>query len=189
MPLRTVVLDANVLVMAALRDTLLRAADAALYRLAWSEDILAEVERTLVDKGMTTKLQARLLLDVMRAAFPDAAVTGYRARLSHMTNDPKDRHVLAAAVTAGAPVIVTANLKHFRAEALAPYAITAQSPDDFLCDLSASSPERLGQIIRAQARDLVRPPLSVPALLSLLARQQAPQFAARFSAYMMPGEE
>jgi len=188
MPLRTVVLDANVVVMAALRDTLLRAADADLYRPVWSEDILAEVERTLVAKGMTTDTHARLLLDVMGAAFPDVAVTGYRARLPHMTNDPKDRHVLAAAVAAGAQVIVTTNLKHFRAEALAPYAISAQSPDDFLCDLYERSPEGLGQIIRAQARDLVRPPVSVPELLSLLALQQAPQFAARLRASLLGGE-
>ena len=33
----------------------------------------------------------------MNRAFPDAAVTGYEAMISDIANDPKDRHVLAAA--------------------------------------------------------------------------------------------
>lgn len=41
-------LDASVLVPAALRDTLLRAAASYLYRLLWSSEILAEVERALL---------------------------------------------------------------------------------------------------------------------------------------------
>jgi predicted nucleic acid-binding protein len=36
-----------------------------------------------------------------------------------MTNHPGDRHVLAAAVTAKADIIVTSNLKHFKPKDLA----------------------------------------------------------------------
>lgn len=43
-----VVIDACVLVQAPVRDTLLRAAALGLYRPLWSEETLAEVERTLV---------------------------------------------------------------------------------------------------------------------------------------------
>jgi hypothetical protein len=57
----------------------------------------------------------------MCETFPDAMVTGYEALVPAMTNDPKDRHVLAAAVRADAAVIVTANLKDFPASALDPY--------------------------------------------------------------------
>lgn len=34
----------------------------------------------------------------MAGAFPESLVTGYAALLYAMANDPKDRHVLAAAV-------------------------------------------------------------------------------------------
>jgi len=35
-----------------------------------------------------------------------------------MANDPKDRHVLAAAVHGEVPIIVTFNLRHFKREHL-----------------------------------------------------------------------
>jgi predicted nucleic acid-binding protein len=37
-----------------------------------------------------------------------------------MTNDPKDRHVLATAVATNAQAIVTLNLKHFSSDACIP---------------------------------------------------------------------
>ena len=43
------VLDANVLLKAGPRDTLLRAAEVGLYRPYWSETILDEVQRNLTD--------------------------------------------------------------------------------------------------------------------------------------------
>jgi hypothetical protein len=49
-----------------------------------------------------------------------------------LTNEAKDRHVLAAAIRSSAQTIVTFNLKHFPAEALRQYDIEAMHPDDFL---------------------------------------------------------
>ena len=46
-PPAAVVLDANVLIPNALRDTLLRAAEAGWYDAYWSDETLAEVERNL----------------------------------------------------------------------------------------------------------------------------------------------
>lgn len=48
--------------------------------------------------------------------------------------DPDDRHVLAAAITTSAQVIVTENLKDFPGEALAPFDIDAISADEFISD-------------------------------------------------------
>lgn len=49
-----------------------------------------------------------------------------------MRNDPKDRHVLAAAVAGHAEHIVTENLKDFPDEATAPYNVRTIPPDTFL---------------------------------------------------------
>lgn len=52
-----------------------------------------------------------------------------------MTNDLKDRHVLAAAVAAGAPFIATVNLKDFRREDTGRHGVEALSPDALLVRL------------------------------------------------------
>ncbi|ARA94244.1 hypothetical protein AWN76_014485 [Rhodothermaceae bacterium RA] len=52
-----------------------------------------------------------------------------------MTNDPKDRHVLAAAVHARVNVILTFNLKDFPREDLQPWNIEAKHPDDYVLTL------------------------------------------------------
>lgn len=103
---RRVVLDANVLVPNALRDTLLRAAEADLYAVRWSATTLDEVERTLLARILVAHPdraeRVRHLLVAMRAAFPLATVAEDTAVIAQLANDPKDRHVLAAAVQTGA---------------------------------------------------------------------------------------
>lgn len=128
-----VVLDACVLVSAALRDTLLRLAETPrLYVPKWSADILEETTRTLQNKFAKTDAQTAHLTEQIKAAFPESLVTGYKDLEISLTNETKDRHVLAAAIRCGAQVIVTFNLKHFPREALKLYAIEALHPDEFL---------------------------------------------------------
>src|SRR3712207_8129518 len=55
--------------------------------------------------GMVTPQQAQRLVDTLLARFPRALTTGYELLIPGMTNHPKDRHVLAAAVRAHAQVI------------------------------------------------------------------------------------
>src|SRR5689334_20200630 len=171
-----VVLDANVLFPIALCDTLLRAAHAALYRPHWTRTILDEVERNLVAHERTTAPLARRRRQAMETAFPRALVTGHEDLIPTMTNDPKDRHVLAAAVRVGAQVIVTENRRDFPSAALAPYEIAAQSADTFLQYLHDMEPVVMEQVIRRQAADLRRPPQSVEQVLARLHRH-VPGFA------------
>ena len=172
-----VVVDSCVLIKASVRDTLIRAYGADLYRLHWSDDILAEVIRNLVENNLTTRAGAERLETVFRTVLEDAQVTGYTSLISSMTNHPKDRHVLAAAVAAGAQVIVTDNLKDFQADALEPFDIEAQSPDSFLADLFDLDSDAMVRIIREQSQATLRPHLSVNAILEHLARDGAPGFA------------
>lgn len=108
-----VVLDACVIFPASLRDTLFRAADAGLYRLHLTDNILEEVRRNLVKQRGISEDKAQQLVNVIKGYFPEAFVTGYTLLITSMPNDEKDRHVLAAAVVSNSQVIVTQNLKDF----------------------------------------------------------------------------
>lgn len=162
-----VVLDANVLYPFSLRDTLLRAAAAGLYQLYWSDEILDETCRNLVADARMTDDRATRLRTAMNEAFPEALVTDYSKLIPAMPNDAKDRHVAAAAVKAGAQVIVTANLRDF---AQLPNGIEAKSADDFLCDLFDLNPALFLDLLREQAAALKNPPVAFEELLKSLER-------------------
>jgi predicted nucleic acid-binding protein len=168
-----VVLDGNVLFPFSLRDTLLRAAAAGLFQLYWSEEILDETMRKLVGTGTITDEQAARLRAAMTRAFPESMVVGYESLVDVMPNEPKDRHVAAAAVKAGAQVIVTNNLKDFRT---LPDGIEAQSADEFLCNLFDLVPDQMVDLVREQAAALKNPPRSFGELLGGLAKT-VPEFA------------
>jgi predicted nucleic acid-binding protein len=146
------VIDACVLVNAALRDTLLRLAEPPhLFLPRWSNDIMAETKRTMEDRLGCTAEQTEHLASELRLHFEDAWVDGYEPLIAAMGNHPKDRHVLAAAVKTGAQTIVTFNLKDFQKEALAPWDVQAQSPDAFLIDQYHLDPKLVVAKLRQQA--------------------------------------
>ncbi len=160
-----VVVDANVLFPLTLRDTVLRAAAHDFFQLRWTKDILDEMERNLAKTGTTTAEKAAKLRAQMERFFPEAMVAGYETLIPVMQNDVKDRHVVAAAVKAGAQVVMTSNLKDFRP---LPDGIEAQSPDEFLCNLFDLDPDGFVEMLREQAGDLQRPPVTFEALLDRL---------------------
>ena len=162
-----VLLDANVLFPFSLRDTLLRAAAAGFYQVRWSSQILDEMTRNLVSTGKMPEEKANRLRAIMAREFPEAEVTGYEPLIAAMKNHQKDRHVAAAAVTAGAQVIATSNLKDF---VELPEGVEAQSPDVFLCNLLDLDPDSFVELLREQAEDLVNPPMTFDELLGRLAR-------------------
>ncbi len=166
-----------------LRDMLLRTAAAGFYQLRWSEEILEEMTRNLVRSGTMKAVKSSRLRTIMERAFPDAAVADYASLVPAMRNDEKDRHVAAAAVKAGAQVIVTSNLQDFRD---LPNGIEAQSPDEFLSNLLDLHPAGLIGVLREQAADLVNPPMSFEELLDRLARV-VPEFVAAVRDHLPDG--
>jgi predicted nucleic acid-binding protein len=169
-----VVLDANVLFPFSVRDTLLRAAAAGMFQVHWSEEILEEATRNLIRTGRMNDDQSAHLMAAMRNAFPEAVVAGYEDLVPAMPNHVKDRHVVAVAVKVGAQVIVTSNLRDFKA---LPTGIEAQSPDDFLLDLLDLAQEEVLALLDRQAAALKRPPITLDELLAGLAKN-VPRFAA-----------
>ncbi len=151
MPYPQVVLDANVLARALVRDIFLDGGLARLFRVRWTDAILTETRRTYVTKIGLSEADADALLTEMGEVFPRARITGYEERAVAMTNDPKDRHVAAAAAQVGADII-TYNLRHFQRAHLAPIGIRAIHPDVYLTALYPKHPNALADIARQQAR-------------------------------------
>jgi predicted nucleic acid-binding protein len=169
-----VVVDACALMPVSLCDTLMRAAAAGYFQVCWSEEILEEARRNLVGKLGLTEEQAAYRCKAMRKHFPESMVTGYEPYVDAMENDPKDRHVAAAALKAGAQVIVTSNMRDFKK---LPEGIEAQTPDEFLCNLFGLRPGGMVALVKAQAAALKRPPMTFEQVLGGLATV-VPEFAA-----------
>jgi predicted nucleic acid-binding protein len=148
------VLDACVLVNAALRDTLLRIGEPPpLYLPRWSKTIMDQMTRTLEGKlGLSSEQTARLVGE-LSTHFADCWIDGYEELIPAMTNDLKDRHVLAAAVRAKAPIIVTFNIKHFTAQSLAPWKVKALTPDAFLVEQLTRHRSLVVKKLHSQAAD------------------------------------
>ena len=128
-----VILDACVLIPMPLADTLLRMAEAPrLYLPKWSQSIMDEVTRNLTAKlGMAPEKARRREVELGRH-FSEAWVQGFEPIIDVMTNDPGDRHVLAAAVRSHSDLIVTYNRRHFPAVSLRPWEVDVQGPSTFL---------------------------------------------------------
>ena len=131
-----VVLDACVLANFSLCDTLLRLAEPPrLFEPKWSDEIIRETVRTLEFKLSWPSVLTAHLEAELRAHFSEAWIGEYESLIPRMRNDEKDRHVLAAAVHGGAPLIITFNLRHFRPEHVSPWNIVALHPQAFLIEM------------------------------------------------------
>lgn len=179
----TALLDACVLVPICLCDTLLRLAeDPAIYRPLWSDEILQEVGDALEKKIKLTPEQRARRIDAMTAAFPEAAVTPAEGLADSLDGipDPGDRHVLAAAISGHAHVIVTNNLKDFPPEYLARFDILCHSADDFLIHQFHLNPSLILEKLDSQAVNIHRKSAELLATL----RQVAPKFVGLVESFL-----
>jgi predicted nucleic acid-binding protein len=179
----TALLDACVLVPMCLCDTLLRLAeDPALYRPIWSSQILQEVGDALEGKLKMTPEQRHYRLTQMSTAFPESEIQIPAAFPESLTGIPdvNDRHVLAAAITGHAHVIVTSNVKHFPEEYLAEFDILRHTPDDFLIHQFHLNPYQILEKLNAQAIAIRRQRGDI---LSALKRV-APKFVGLIEAFL-----
>jgi len=164
-------LDANVLYPAPLRDLLLQLSFVGLFQARWTALINDEWKRNLLAKRPDLADRIDRTQAVMARAIPDALVTGFESLIPDLSlPDPDDRHVLAAAITTEADVIVTFNLKDFPATALAAYGIEALHPDAFLQSFIAESPRPVLTSVADCLSRLTQPPVAKAEYLQLLRR-------------------
>jgi len=91
-----------------------------------------EMTRNLIARWGMAPEKARRREGELRRHFPEAWVEGFEPIIDVMTNDPGDRHVLAAAVRSHSELIVTYNRRHLPAASLQVWEIDVQGPSTFL---------------------------------------------------------
>jgi predicted nucleic acid-binding protein len=156
-----------------------------LFRARWSNTIHEEWMRNLLaNRPDLKRAQLERTRDLMNLHIQDCLVEGYELLIPGLSlPDPDDRHVLAAAVRAGADVIVTYNLRDFPVELLAPFEIEAQHPDDFVLHLLNQASETVCAAVKRQRATLKNPPKSVEEFLDILTQQSLLQTAARLRTF------
>ncbi len=175
----TAVLDACVLYPAPLRDLLLSLAQTELFHARWTDAIHDEWTRSVIGQRPDLKEKVDRTRALMNAAVPDCLITGYEPLVKALTlPDESDRHVLAAAIVGRASVIVTYNLRDFPTEALKPFGIHAEHPDQFVSNLfDLSAPIVTAQVKQIRAR-LKNPPRTVDELFVTYLQAGLPEFVA-----------
>jgi predicted nucleic acid-binding protein len=132
----TALFDANALFSPLVVDLALSLATADVFRPKWSIQIHEEwVHAVLRRKPQLSEERLRRRSVAMNEAFPDAMVLLSDGQVKAFTNllpDPKDGHVLAAAVVGRANVVVTDNAKDFPKSVIAQFELESQSTDHFL---------------------------------------------------------
>ncbi|HKI31648.1 MAG TPA: PIN domain-containing protein [Gemmataceae bacterium] len=180
----TALCDACVLYPAPLRDLLMFLAVRGLFRARWSDTIHEEWMRSVLGNRPDLKREQLERTHVlMNTHARDSLVTGFEGLIDSLSlPDPDDQHVLAAAIQAGAEVIVTFNLADFPPGALASHGIEAIHPDLFLSRLIEAAPDEFCAAAKLQRANLKNPPKSVAEFLGTLEACRLPRTVAQLRA-------
>lgn len=169
----TVLYDSNVLYPNALRDLLVRLARHGIVQAKWTEQILDEVDNALARNGIGTPETNAERRSRMNTAVRDCLVTGHESLIEGLKlPDVDDRHVLAAAIKAGAQVIVTDNSKHFPPDYLAEWGIERKTADDFVMDLIDLDDRVVYSCVMEIVDSRTRRPVTLDDMLNELERSQ-----------------
>lgn len=182
--------DANVLYPAELRNFLMHLALTGIFGARWSPDVHEEWIRNLLsNRPDLTREKLERTRQLMDKAAPDALVTGYERRIAGLTlPDPNDRHVLAAAIQAGASVIVTCNLADFPSHILEAFDIEAQHPDEFILHLLDIAPSLVIEAAENHRKSLKNPPKTKEEYFAGLELQGLVRTAAGLREFFADGE-
>lgn len=139
MTISVVLADANILFSRTLRDYILYLADAGAIEIHWSQQILDEMSRNLrarlgLDHLATERLEG-LMNDFIQYALIEIDPADV-ATAEAVEMDAKDRHVLAAALSADADILLTENSKHFPRDWMTEHGIELLSAGDLLVRLA-----------------------------------------------------
>lgn len=175
-------MDTNVLFPFSVMDLLLALSEDSVHTVVWTDALLDEWERVIVDQHRRTPETAAAVIGAIRSFFADSKVelADYQHLIDEMPGpDADDHHHSAAAITGGATVLLTHNRIDFPAKPLARRGLRVTDPDTYLCELADDLPDEVAATIGRLAREKQRPPKSAAELLDDLAHAGVTRFAAK----------
>jgi len=121
----------------------------------------------------------------MNVALPEATVTGCEKHMPTVElPDPYDQHVVAAAMEAGASMIVRWNLRDFPVRELRKHGLACQSPDAFLVGLHEQAPDMLTAALANARHNLSQSRISASGFIDILRDQRLTKLAARMEKHV-----
>lgn len=178
--------DANILISRTLRDYFVYAASVGALQIHWSDSILDETTRNLIAKYDFPTEDAAVLVALLGQFLPDALIETTKrdlAAVEKVEMSPNDRHVLAAALSAQADLLLTDNVRHFPKSWMAKRGIELIDSATLLTRIAREQPDKL----RAAHRLTVdRSPKAEEAILATLERAIGAEAAAVVRAVVVP---
>ena len=176
------VLDADIVFSRVMHELMGRVAKGLeLLDLVWSEELLAEMRRSLVEKKGLSEDAAARWVGYLPQNFPDGEqdLAGLPAGvdLGALTDDPDDRHVCQLAITSGASFLFTHDRGYLRPP-LKRHGVEVAAPDSFLAAAFDDASEGFLDLLERQAADWAggRP---IGELLAAIERAGAGSFAGK----------
>ena len=144
-----VLADASILFSRTLRDYFLYAADEGIIEIHWSQQILDEMSRNL-QKRLGLMKAATDRLEILMNEFLEHALidtnTEDVALVSQVPMNKDDRHVLAAALSVEADIVLTDNTRHFPRDWMTAHGIQLMTSRKLLVDLAEHYPDSVRDV-------------------------------------------
>jgi predicted nucleic acid-binding protein len=174
------VLDADIIFSRVLHDLMGRvAADLRMLDLVWSDQLLAEVKGSLIQRKGLAEEVAQRWVGYLPQSFPAGRTSIDEALgsgdLASLTVDPDDRHVCALAIASSADYLFTHDRGYLR-DALETRGIEVIRPEGFLLLAFEEQPRAMLDVLELQASTWAggRP---IDELLDAIDRAGAAEFA------------
>jgi predicted nucleic acid-binding protein len=177
---RVALFDASVLYAMPVTDLVMQLALDGLFEARWSARIHDEWMRSVARErpDLPPHVIERRRVNMDRA-LPRALVTDDPDPIANLSlPDDGDRHVLAAAIAGRADVLVTFNLRHFPAEAIAAYGLEVQHPDVFLDQQRRRDGQQFLESVKTVRERLSKPKYDPDGYIANLRRCNLPIIAA-----------
>jgi len=185
--LKRVFIDTSELFPFTIMDVLLTMCEDFLFTWVWTDELLDEWEQVIVRESVRTPESARSVTDAVRIYFGRYRIDAdlYKDKVTDdLSPDPGDRLHAAACIHGDVDVLLTRNLKHFRAPAIVEAEVEVMTSDTFLTRLLTRHRQAVVESFVRAANARRNPPISPVDFADMITNAGAPRFASRIKPHL-----